>query len=267
MIRKIRRKTRKRYTRKRGGAGTDRLYIFTVPYRLGPNNENRKKEIQALMGDIKEYFGANNRKYKIVVIEQNNSLPFNLGKVRNIGFLEGEKAFTDANKIYIHINCDYRLKKDMPFPKALDDFSGEGFLDIYNIGALMGDCIGGCAAFGAETYKKVNGFPNNLFGWGAEDTIIKTRADAVGVPYVKTDLLNNGWIIDSGIENHRNFTFNQSNKTKGLININSKKTFLQRNGISVCEYTKDGDGEFNDPANYIIHIKVNFPDKQANVPT
>jgi hypothetical protein len=106
MIRKIRRKTRKRYTRKRGGASPDRVYIFTVPYRLGPNNENRKKEIQALMGDIKEYFGTNNRKYKIVVIEQNNSLPFNLGKVRNIGFLEGEKAFTDANKIYIHINCE-----------------------------------------------------------------------------------------------------------------------------------------------------------------
>ena len=266
MVRKTRRRTRKRHARKKGGANPDRTYVFMVPYRARLHNDIRKKEVKALIDNVKEYFTKHNKKFKIVVVEQNNDLDFNPGKVRNIGFLEAEKDFASPNNIYIHINCDYLIDKEKPFPKELEEFNGEGFLDIFNIGAGMGDCIGGCAAFGAESFKKINGFPNNLFGWGAEDTIIKTRADAMGVPRVVTPLLNNGWIIDTGGPNYRNFRFNESNKKKGVININSKKTFLLKNGISVCEYTVDGDGEHNDPANNVIHRLVNFADKQANVP-
>ena len=120
-------KPRKSNLKKKGGV-INTTYVFIIHYRARHPQEKRREQLIAALNSIKEAFTKYKKQHRIIIIEQNNDLPFNTGLLKNIGFLEGEKLY-NIPKLYLHFNVDYSIDKTKEFPKELDDFDGNGFLD------------------------------------------------------------------------------------------------------------------------------------------
>jgi hypothetical protein len=250
-IRKNRRLRRRRYSRR--GGGKERTYVFLIPYRARHPQERRREEIIDCINSIEAYFKKYNKKYAMYIVEENNDYPFNKGVLLNAAFLESEKKY-DFPRLYIHMNVDYTFDMTMEFPKELENFDGNGFLDIYSL--LPGHAVGGASCFGSDTFNKVNGFPNMMYGWGFEDNALKKRADAAKVPIVLTDLVNSGWIIARGSADlARNMKHMDTNKDI------MDKTDVKSDGLNTCKYLIDGPGEFDNPERHITHSLINWEKK------
>jgi len=252
---KRRRMRTRRHRRKIGGAALkneNRTYVFIVPYRARHPHEIRKEQLKRLINSVTECFTARGIKFKIIIVEQNNEHPFNTAILKNIGFIEGEKKY-NISKVYLHMNADYYIDTSKEFPKELEEFDGNGMLDIYSIDKDdTSGYIGGCCSFNSDTFKKVNGFPNNLHGWGGCDTTLRYRVDKIGVPYIRNSLTNNGWILVED-KTPRNGSRNPENIEKG------KKIDIMSNGVNTCVYTNDGPGEMNDETQNVYHALYSYP--------
>jgi hypothetical protein len=238
----------------RGGDNTapDRTYIFLLPYRARSPNEVRRQEIMNALDSITSYFPAKKIPYTVIVVEQNNDDPFNKGLILNAGFIESEK-YNTMPRIYVHMNVDYILDTSREFPQELNDFT-KGFIEIYNMNLdnnLPVTYIGGGCAFDPDSYKRVNGFPNDIWGWGGEDNALRERVLRRGVPHTVNSLANNGWMKAQNSSAPRNTS---------KVDDNQKKAFniTDTTGIDGCDYTIDGAGEFNDDRKGIRHVLINF---------
>jgi hypothetical protein len=234
------------------GGNKNRTYVFIIPFRAGQSHEIRKEQIKKCINSIVSCFTKNNKQFKIIIVEQNNNHPFNMALLKNIGFLEEEKKQI-ASKIYLHMNADYYIDTSKEFPQQLDEFNEEGVLDIFAIDKDDSSrFVGGCCAFNAESFIKINGFPNNLFGWGGCDTAFRYRLNKTHIKYIRNSLTNNGWIVSEDDNSApRNTSFNKENVEKASGDIMS-------NGLNTCKYTIDGIGELNNESQHVNHILVNF---------
>ena len=250
--RRYKKRARKHTRHQRGGVHPDRTYVFIVAYRAKAPHTARRDELKRCIDSIKTAFAKYKRKYKVFIVEQNNDYPFNLGILKNIGFLEEEKVPNPA-RVYLHMNTDYSIDSNKEFPKELEEFDGNGFFDLYSVGE--GTYIGGCTCFNSDVFKKINGFPTNLYGWGADDTALLKRVEKFKVPHILSGVLNNGWILaDAGSD-----SVNSSSKPRtNFENFAKIKDDSDTNGLTTTVYTVDGDGEFKDDANHVVHKLVNF---------
>jgi hypothetical protein len=205
-----------------------------------------------MIKSVKESFTAHGKKFKVNVVEQNNDHPFNMAILKNIGFLEAEKKY-NISKVYLHINADYYIDTSKEFPKELEEFDGNGVLDIYSLDKDdKNGYIGGCCCFNSDTFKKVNGFPNTLHGWGGDDVAFRRRVTTMGVPYIRNSLTNNGWILVEDMT-PRNDSRGSENHEK------AQASDIMSNGLNTCVYTNDGPGEFNDETQDVYHVLYSYP--------
>jgi len=234
--------------KKVGGASQDRTYIFIIPYRARGTQKTRRDELQAAIKSIQDCFTKYNKLYKIIIAEQDNDHPFNMTILKNIGFLEGEKVFAEP-KIYILFNTDYSIDSSIEFPKELEGFNGDGVLDIFAWSA-PGRVGGGCC-FNSKTFRKINGLPNNIFGYGPEDIAFKRRIDTMNISHIVSDRLHNVWIK---VQDNVDRDTSRENQNFEIVD----KDDLIQNGLSTCKYVINGPGEFeNNPSN-IHHLRVDF---------
>lgn len=253
---KTKRRSKKRSIaryKKLGGASEERTYVFIIPYRARGTQTERRGQLQNGMNSIRECFTANKKTYKIFIVEQDNEHPFNMGILKNIGFLEAEKIFGEP-KVYLHFNADYSIDTSQEFPKELDEFDGNGFLEIH-AGDINDEfehkLIGGCTCFNSSVFKQLNGFPNNFFGYGGEDAALRSRVVKLKIPYIRNTLLEKNWVTAEDIT-ERNFSRMQINGE--LLAKNSSEI----SGLSTCEYVINGRGEFYNPADNIHHLLADF---------
>ena len=166
--------------------------------------------------------------FTIFIIEQNESELFNIGKLKNIGFeiavgltkLSQPKydhfVFTDIDMIPDYDLMEYYVSKPI------------GILSLAAIGTRYSRTrtnfekenvkgfVGGVISCTEQTFKKVNGYPNNNYGWGGEDDSLLIRMAKENVPNSYPKI---GSVID--IEETKDLkTLNIGEKLKVL---NSKK--------------------------------------------
>lgn len=222
------------------------MFVILVSYRARGLQLFRREQLIKAVTNFKIYFEDNKIEYKIIISEQNNDNKFNRGMLLNAAFLEAEKNFTFSKK-YMHMNADYTFDLSRTFPQELLDFK-EGFIDLYRPPCPV---LGGACVFDAESYKIINGFPNDFQGWGGEDFAIYNR-----IIYNKINLttppglFNSGFIIEDDINEHNDDSNNEKNKvlaTRGDFKIN---------GLNSLKYKLDGYGEFND-GNTVFHYLIN----------
>ena len=77
-----------------------------VPYRGRPTHLRKFKD------HITDYLKEKNISFQLIVVEQSDSLPFNRGKLLNIGFLEALKK-----------RCDYLVFHDVDMLPLSVDYS------------------------------------------------------------------------------------------------------------------------------------------------
>lgn len=131
-----------------------------VPYR------NRESHLNVFIPYMEEYLG-DKVDYKIFVIEQKDSNPFNRGKLLNVGFKESGNEFDyycfhDVDMLPIEADYSY-VDRPTHLANTVD-----GEQSFYNY-------FGGVTLLNKLDFKIINGYSNEYWGWGFEDDDLLQR--------------------------------------------------------------------------------------------
>lgn len=144
---------------------TDSVCII-IPHR------NRIEQLKNIINKLK------NTNIDIYVIDQNNGDKFNRGLLLNIGFYiaSNTKGKTYDRYIFHDVDSypDIQLKKQYkidPLKYKIIHYASPLLDYKYKFTQFFGGVVG----FDKNSFKKINGFPNNIFGWGGEDDILRQR--------------------------------------------------------------------------------------------
>ncbi|XP_074530871.1 beta-1,4-galactosyltransferase 1 [Halichoeres trimaculatus] len=118
--------------------------------------------------------------YGVYVINQDGEETFNRAKLLNIGYTEALKeydyecfVFSDVDLIPMDDRNTYKcFSQPRHLSVSMDKF---GFRLPYN------QYFGGVSSMSKEQFLKINGFPNNYWGWGGEDDDIYNRIASKGM--------------------------------------------------------------------------------------
>jgi len=142
-----------------------------VPYR------DRESHLEVFVPYMQEYLKEYD--YKIFVIEQSDSKPFNRGKLLNVGariaIKEGFDYFAlhDVDMLPLK-NVDYSYP-ETPIHLISKVDKEVPFIDYF----------GGVTLFNVHDYKLVNGYSNEYWGWGFEDDDLLYRCIQRNIPLDK----------------------------------------------------------------------------------
>ena len=135
--------------------------------------------------------------YDFYIIEQSQDGElFNIGKLKNIGFEIASKKggyinyiFTDIDMIPDHDLIQYFTKT----PKTIMSLAFRG--TRYKTGNNIKPFLGGLISVSEKVFKKINGYPNNYYGWGGEDDSLFIRM--VGAKVYTMEIPKKGQVIDN----------------------------------------------------------------------
>ncbi|OCT71163.1 hypothetical protein XELAEV_18038069mg [Xenopus laevis] len=143
-------------------------------------HRNREQHLKYLLYYLHPFLQRQQLNYGIYIIHQAGNFTFNRAKLLNVGFKEAMKD-EDWDCLFFH-DVDLIPEDDRNiyicdrFPKhasiAMDKF---GYKLPYK------SYFGGVSALSPEQYMKMNGFPNNYWGWGGEDDDIGIRVALSGM--------------------------------------------------------------------------------------
>jgi len=202
------------------------MLVLIVPYRQ--REEHKKVFIPYMI----EYFSKKKIEFHILIIEQFNNTVFNRGLLRNIGFLESQKLFNDFYVCFHDIDI---LPKDM-----LIDYNKPNNNTIrHQYGEIQ--CLGCMILCNPDTFIKLNGYPNDYWGWGFEDESLITRSIYNHVDIDRTNFVQRWTLQNYFTELNHDKPKNEDSK---FINDNRLKTIIERiypkthinNGLNNCKY-------------------------------
>ena len=199
-----------------------------IPYR------NRKEHLTKQVPHLWKVLTDQGIDFHITVVEQEAGKKFNLGMMRNIGFLESERAdyfcFHDVDMYAEDVDYSYT---DMPTHLA---YACEQF----NYKLPYRTYFGGVTLFDEESYKKINGHANWYWGWGVEDDDLYWRCTLVGFKR----RYGRFW---SEIH-ERNTRTSKTNHSKFRANLET----TEESGLHNCEYTVIKAEQFNERLRTIL---------------
>jgi glycosyltransferase involved in cell wall biosynthesis len=200
-----------------------------VPFR------NRQEHLKKFVPHLKKFLESKNIDANIFIIEQNDTKPFNRGKLLNIGFTESKEehnyfCFHDIDLLPVNDDCDYSY------------FDGVCKLSYYvsqfNFMPRPSSELGGVTMFSKESYIRVNGYSNDYWGWGVEDNDLGERCKRKDIPfclrkgrYLSLPHKPNGDTMGGPISNNTNVN------RKHFTNILSSGDFFE-SGLSDLTYEK-----------------------------
>jgi hypothetical protein len=143
-----------------------------VPFRDSDQSKSRTKQLNKLVDHFNSYLAG--YEYKIFVIEQSfDGRKFNRGQLLNVGFVmanaEGydNYVFQDVDLLPLDGLKEYYINTPTDKPVHI-----AAVWDRYGNNPSY---FGGIVAFNSEMFHKINGFPNNFWGWGGEDDELLKR--------------------------------------------------------------------------------------------
>jgi hypothetical protein len=140
----------------------------------GERDRERKLFIEIMNKLLEPYSN-----FHIYIIEQSNDNNlFNIGKLKNIGFKIASNEYKYDNYIFSDIDTipNYDLIKYFYIknknPIALGIRGTRYEQKNKKINKLF---LGALISFNSKTFTKINGYPNNFWGWGGEDDALVNR--------------------------------------------------------------------------------------------
>lgn len=136
--------------------------IIIIPYR------NREKHLSYFLENSIPKLNSIIPNLEVIIVEQTEGKKFNRGATINIGY----DYYKNTDFYYITQDVDVN-----PIIKEAVDFYGSEIEDNHFLGIYSdGETLGGVVKFKGSTFHKINGFPNNYWGWGHEDKELQNRA-------------------------------------------------------------------------------------------
>ena len=212
-----------------------------VPYRDNPI-QNRKEHLDK----FKKHFGKflESYNYKIYIIEQaNDSKKFNRGKLLNIGI---NIAIKEEYNILITHDVDL-LPSDDLLPYYTNEFDIPVHIAFRWNKYNYKNYFGGIVNFNKDIATKINGYPNDFWGWGGEDDSLYNRiTDVVG----KIGRPNFGKIKDLYHED----TKKQNRNTEKWENILNDLVKWKSNGLNNLDFNIENKIEDKFYVKYLVNI-------------
>ena len=163
---------------KKGGG---RRVAIVVPYRDEHKEQQRAKHLAKFVPYMLQYMSRTNTPFHIFIIEQSSDgKKFNRGKLLNAGYEIAKSRRCDAFIFHdVDLLPDKELMKHYRCNGAQFQTVPNHIARVWSRYSNNEDYIGGVTAFSSECFEKVNGFPNNFWGWGGEDDELQKRLAAV----------------------------------------------------------------------------------------
>lgn len=141
-----------------------------IPYR------NRTEQLNVFVKYMHKFLQNQNIHYRLILAEQNDTLPFNRAKMINFG-----------SHLAITLNYSCLILHDVDLiPLTTGNLYGcsnrprhmSSSLDTFRYNLPYLTLFGGAIAILADQFKKVNGMSNSFYGWGGEDDDFYERLHA-----------------------------------------------------------------------------------------
>jgi len=143
-----------------------------IPFRDNTKDKIRTKQLNQLSDYFEKYLKGYN--YEIFVVEQSeDGRKFNRGQLLNIGF---EYAVMHGCTNFIFHDVDL-----LPSDELKEYYINTPKKEPIHIAAVWdrygenSKYFGGIVAFNKEMFEKINGYPNDFWGWGGEDDELYKR--------------------------------------------------------------------------------------------
>jgi hypothetical protein len=216
--------------------------VIIIPYR------NREKHLKYYLENTVPLLQKHIPNGKVVIVEQdwNNKL-FNRGCLLNIGVKEYENKTVHCMTHDVDIN---------PFEETILKYYVDPIPDnsIKGIYTSVCNTLGGIIKFKSKTFININGFPNNIWGWGQEDKALQNRGEFKKINITK-NILNN-----DPNQNKYLLRFNDINDRilytgPNMYNIRMNDQILLASGLNNLQYKILERKDIND---YVELIKVSI---------
>ena len=143
---------------------------IVIPYR------NRPNQLSEFRKSISSYLST---PHEVIVVDQQDDLDFNRGKLLNIGFQKADELGCDYIALHdidmLPIDADYTYS-DKPVHLITELDLPEGVNR-----QLFDSYFGGVTLFPSYIYKQINGYSNEYYGWGFEDDDLFLRCIENGI--------------------------------------------------------------------------------------
>ena len=159
--------------------------VFIIPYR---DRVEHKEFFTIYMKHVLEDIPKTD--YEIYFVEQKNTLPFNRGAMKNIGFLALKYKYPDN---YKNITFVFNDVDTVPYSKNIINYDTTPGIVKHFYGFKF--ALGGIFSIKGEDFEITNGFPN-FWAWGGEDNYMQKRVEHVGL-YIDRSVFFN--ILDKNI--------------------------------------------------------------------
>lgn len=201
--------------------------IIIIPYR------DRETHLNFFITNIVPLIEKYMPSTKILVIEQDIGKQFNRGKILNIAFKECK------NKTKFFITHDIDI---VPSESIVKDIYTKDDIDIFRIFSAHHESFGGILKIKHDTIYNINGFPNNIWGWGIEDRALYYRV------YIKKLNYTNNYIIKpftllphkSNATTYKNEKLEISNKWRkeyiDMLTLDEQEKMITNSGINNVDY-------------------------------
>ncbi|KAJ8247647.1 hypothetical protein GJAV_G00248660 [Gymnothorax javanicus] len=168
--------------------------------------------------------------YGVYVINQFGENTFNRAKLLNVGFMEALKEYDYDCFVFSDVDLipmdDRNIYKCFSQPRhlsvSMDKF---GFKLPYN------QYFGGVSSLSKQQFLKINGFPNDYWGWGGEDDDIFNRLSARGMSISRPS----GEIGKCRMIRHNRDAKNEANPQRFNRIAHTRQT-MGRDGINSLQY-------------------------------
>lgn len=180
------------------------MNVILIPYR------NREEHLKYFIENSYPILKKILKKVQIIIVEQTSDKLFNRGKLLNIGFHEYKN---EAEYFFTH---DVDLN---PTIETIEKFYTKNVKDNEIMGIYTSACntLGGIIKFKKEAYIKINGFPNEIWGWGTEDKALQNRAEFKDINISK-NILNS--------DSNKDQYFKIFNDVDDRIKVNMNKNWV-----------------------------------------
>lgn len=169
--------------------------------------------------------------FTIYVVEQAPGSHFNRGMMRNIGFAEARKIadydcfiFNDVDSIFEDDRNLFQCGTDNSVRHLVTG------VDVFDYKLKYSILVGGIIAFTPEQFRRVNGYSNFFFDWGAEDDDIYYRIQRAKMQIERPDTNSTiGFMStlkhkrDPEVKYRFDILYSRNNETSNKDGINSLK--------------------------------------------
>lgn len=208
------------------------MNVILIPYR------DRGDELKYFLENSYPLLKTHLENLKIIIIEQDKGKAFNRGLTLNIGFNEMNKLNIDNCYYYTH-DVDVN-----PHEETIKRIYCKKIEENHIMGIYTSRCntLGGIIKFDSQTFQKINGFPNDFWGWGCEDKDLQNR-----VEFKKINITKN--ILNNSPEAKTHFKIFDNNKRDMKIPFygfvyrkwktlkeSDKEKYISGNGLTTLKY-------------------------------